>query len=123
MAEYTIDKHGVPGSLSHLPKSKFFANFEKLCKDHGYSIRSCAAKLGIANSSTTRWRKGEMPNVANLNKICEFFNVTVDELLGTDEQPRMMMMDTEDQRIIRAFRKMSDADKNVLMALIAKYED
>ena len=60
----------------------FYDNFIKLCAKKGESPNAVAAKLGLSTGTVTWWKKGRMPREPLLYKIAEYFNVSVDFLLG-----------------------------------------
>lgn len=66
----------------------FFDNFVKLCNSIGKTPSAVVLELGIAKSAVTHWRKRDsLPTQANLLKIADYFDVTVDFLLnGTTEK-------------------------------------
>ena len=55
-------------------------NIRRLCAKHNITFRALERKLDIGNGAIARWSKAS-PSVKNVQKVAEFFNVTVDELL------------------------------------------
>lgn len=55
-------------------------------KEQGYTQVQVAKGIGIAESSYQRLEAGSKPNVVNLYKLAEFFNVSVDYLLGRESE-------------------------------------
>ena len=67
----------------------FYDNFIKLCAKKGESPNAVASKLGLSTGTVTWWKKGRMPREPLLYTIAEYFNVSVDFLLGKDtEKPK-----------------------------------
>lgn len=66
----------------------FFTNFESLCKAKGKSATAIGNELGISKTTISYWRntKGVIPKQDVLVKIANYFNVTVDYLLGTTQK-------------------------------------
>ncbi len=60
----------------------FFENFKKLCTERGTTPTSVAKDLGISTSMTANWKKGGMPRGDTLQKLSDYFGVSVDYLLG-----------------------------------------
>lgn len=58
----------------------FYDNFLKACNSIGKTPSAALAEIGINKSAATRWRKGEMPTVANIHKIADYFGVSPEEL-------------------------------------------
>lgn len=64
----------------------FFDVFKNLCTMHGISPNGAAKALGLSSAIVTKWKKtGAVPKGETLNKIADYFNVSVDYLLGSEE--------------------------------------
>ena len=61
----------------------FWDNFIKLCEQINKSPTAVISELGISRGSVTHWKAGKVPHHATLLKIADYFNVTVDYLLGS----------------------------------------
>jgi hypothetical protein len=61
-------------------------NVKSLCKSRGTSIWKLERKLAIGNGCIVRWANG-LPNSDNLIKVADYFGVSIDYLLGRDENP------------------------------------
>lgn len=60
----------------------FFDQYKALCERDGKTPNGVAKELGIASSSVTQWKHGSVPRPDKLRKICEYFGVTSEYLLG-----------------------------------------
>lgn len=66
----------------------FYTNFVKLCNRKGIAPTAAAVEMGFQRSVATRWSKGVEPRRATLEKVADYFGVTVDYLLnGEKENP------------------------------------
>ena len=63
----------------------FFTIYENLCKERKSNPTAVAKNLGIASSTVNRWRYGATPNGKVLCILSEYFDVSVDYLLGQTE--------------------------------------
>lgn len=62
---------------------KFSEVFNKLCEENNTSYKKIADMLGYSPQAVSKWGRGETePNLDTLNKLSEYFNVSVDFLLG-----------------------------------------
>lgn len=61
----------------------FFQNYVRLCNKAGISPSAAAVEMGIAKPTVSRWKSGSKPNSATLQKIADYFHVSVESL--TDE--------------------------------------
>ena len=65
----------------------FYDQFKLLCENKGVSCNKAALDMGLSNATPTKWKKsGATPSGGTLNKIADYFGVTVDYLLGNTEQ-------------------------------------
>ena len=55
----------------------------KLCADRGISIRALELELKMGNGTIKGWEKTN-PRVDLLKKVCDFFGVTLDEMMKED---------------------------------------
>lgn len=60
----------------------FFTNFNKLMKETKLSIKKTLENLQMSEHNYYRWRDGQIPKTVNLVEIAEYFNVSVDYLIG-----------------------------------------
>lgn len=62
----------------------FLQNIEKLAASRNMSLSGVASALGMSNNAATKWRNGAIPTSKNLQKIADFFGVTIGDLLKDD---------------------------------------
>lgn len=66
----------------------FLDNFEKLCKEKGISPTGAVVEIGFSNATYSNWKKrGSTPQGKNLQKIADYFGVTVNDLLADNIEP------------------------------------
>lgn len=63
----------------------FWENFFKLCEEKNTKPLRVVKEIGISAGSITKWKNGTMPGGQSLNKIAEYFGVSVDYLLGKEK--------------------------------------
>lgn len=65
----------------------FYDLYDELCKAKGVSATKAAMDMGLSKSHPTAWKKrGLTPKGDTLNKIADYFGVSVDYLLGKEEK-------------------------------------
>ena len=63
----------------------FWDKFVELCIKHNTKPNPVAKELGISSGAVTKWKKeGSQPNSTTLKKIADYFGVSVEYLLGKD---------------------------------------
>lgn len=62
----------------------FYDIFLQLCAEKGIKPTPAALDIGVSSSAVVKWRKGATPSGETLQKIAEYFDVSVDDLLNED---------------------------------------
>lgn len=65
----------------------FWERFNTLCFENNTKPNPVAKELGISSGIITKWKNGSLPNSDTLLKIADYFNVSVDYLLGRSDHP------------------------------------
>ncbi len=79
---------------------------ESLAKDRGVSVSTMLSELGMnKNALFTMKNSGYLPRIENLTKFADYFNVTVDFLLGrpssgNKEVEMILSLSKEDKEFI-----------------------
>lgn len=60
----------------------FWNNFVALCDQHETKPNPAAAEMGFSSAVVTKWKNGTVPRGKTLQKIADYFNVTVNDLLS-----------------------------------------
>ena len=60
----------------------FYENFDALSKKIGKSKSEVARDIGLDPKSCTGWKNGAIPRNSTLRKLADYFDVTVEELMG-----------------------------------------
>lgn len=65
-----------------------YNNILALCKQRGISITRLSVDIGVGNSAPTKWKRGALPRMDTLEKIADYFGVSVAFLLDShDDAP------------------------------------
>ena len=67
----------------------FYDRVDKLCHDRGIKITRLARDLQLGSGAPNRWQKGSVPHSATLQKIADYFDVSVDYLISDTPAPVM----------------------------------
>ena len=79
--------------------------FERLLAEHGITAYKVAKATGITTATLTSWKKGRYtPKQEKLQKIADYFGVTVEYLMTGKEEPKEKApeLTTKDERDITA---------------------
>lgn len=66
--------------------SKFYPRYESLLKKNNISHYALSREIGINNSSLLFWKRGKTPKMDSLIKIAEYFDVSIDYLVGRSDR-------------------------------------
>lgn len=86
-----------------------FERIKKLANNQGKGVSKVALELGFSENLFYRWKNSE-PKARDLEKVADYFDVSVDYLLGRTDDPHFnpATVDEEDdyeQELIMMFRK------------------
>lgn len=65
----------------------FWQRFYDLCINAGSKPNPIGKEIGISSATITQWKQGTIPTGDSLAKIADFFNCSVDYLLGRTDNP------------------------------------
>lgn len=100
----------------------FWETFEFLCQQHGSTPTAISQEIGFSNATATKWKKGSIPNGETLQKIADYFDVSVDYLLGKEKKPSAPegteSMGENEKRLFAIWDKIPEEQKPELLNLI-----
>lgn len=101
----------------------FWENFVKLCTAHNTKPNPVAKELGFSSGSVTDWKNGKVPRPTTIQKIADYFGVTVDYLLGNEEKekalpsPAQSLNETEAE-LVKAFRSAAPETQDAVLRVL-----
>ena len=106
----------------------FSDNFVKLCAENGVHPTTVAEILGYSRTTGSKWINGSIPRKITLQRIADYFGVTVDALLSdeTKKAPtKISERQVEDEKkltmLVSLFERLSPEDQNdVIFELLQK---
>ena len=96
----------------------FYTNYVNLCKKQGMSASGVANKLGFTNASVHGWKNGSVPKRENLEKIAEYFGVTVGDLLD-ESQEQEQKQEVKFSDFMKVYELLSDDRKKMVCDYMA----
>ncbi len=118
--------------------SKFPSILKDLRNDNGYNQTKLADFLGVTYFTIGKWENGKAePNLDTLNKLADFFDVSVDYLIGREndlgikkysaEHNNRAALSEDESELLKNFRKLGPfARESIIIqvnALAEKNED
>ena len=92
----------------------FYFRYVDLCNKINKSPSAVAEELGFKRSSVTRWANNSVPRQATLQKIADYFGVTVEYLKSEETKNAPMPNDIGEENILRMYRSLSTEEKGAL---------
>jgi len=92
----------------------FSKKLQELRKNKSLSQPELAKELGVSDRSISLWERGiSMPNTETTIKIADYFEVTIDCLLGRNDKYK----DLNIISLQRAYEKLDSGDKKKMMEI------
>lgn len=98
-----------------------YQRIKDLCAEKGITIAKLESDLGFGNSSIKKWERISSPSVDKIELIANYFNVSVDYLLGRTDIKNSASEILGDDDVIsfqRARQKMSGKDRERMMQML-----
>lgn len=98
----------------------FFDVYFDLCESKQKTPNGVAKELGFASASVTQWKHGSIPRPAALQKIADYFGVSVHYLLGAKEKsptPNGVELDEETIQLKEIWYSADQEERAVLLAM------
>nr|DAQ81271.1 MAG TPA: Repressor protein CI [Caudoviricetes sp.] len=93
----------------------FYNKYIRLCTEKGISPSAAAIEIGIRKSNVTYWKSNRNnPSDATLQKIADYFGVTVEYLKSEETKNAPMPNDIGEENILRMYRSLSTEEKGAL---------
>lgn len=73
----------------------FIEKLEETLKLKHLTMNKLAKGINFSQSATSQWKKGRMPQIDVLKKICEYLNVSADYLLDLNIEAPPILTDQE----------------------------
>ena len=97
----------------------FYDSYIIWCEKKGVSPTKAALDIGLSCAAPTKRKKsGSTPSGDTMNRLANYFGITVDELLGKEKQPTEGELSDEEKVMLDLFRQAGDdARRLALLAL------
>lgn len=96
----------------------FKDNFERLLQTHNVKAYAVAKATGISQGLLSEYKSGKKePSIPNLQKLADYFDVTVDDLLG-EENVKAAAPEGSGQyeEFARIFKELTPENQNKIIA-------
>ncbi len=91
---------------------------KKLCATKGISPTKLCTEITGSRGNLPTWKKGNI-NPVSLTKIADYFDVSVDYLLGRTSIPNLklnkIVLSSDQQRLLQMYNLLSDIEKGEIL--------
>ena len=85
----------------------------------GWTEYQLAEKSGLPQSTISSWfRKGMMPTIPSLEKICNAFGVTISQLFAREDE--LVALTPAQRRLLESWSRLDDEQQAAVFQLIEK---
>lgn len=100
----------------------FIEKVEEELKKKQITMNKLAKEIGYSQSATSQWKKGRMPQIDVLQKICNYLNVSADYLLDLDTGQPPNILTAEEEELLNNYRSTKDnTDKQIILQLSKQF--
>ena len=114
----------------------FYDNYIRLCNSVNKTPSAVAMEMGISKTSVNRWKNGSYPTDATMQKIANYFGITVEELSRSKITENTALLDGvagkketptpnngsereySDQELTEAFMRADEATREAIRLLL-----
>jgi len=94
----------------------FWDRFYSLCIANGTTPNAVCKAIDLSNAVATYWKNGTMPKGDVLINIADYFNCSVDYLLGRTDDPKAITQNNNSGNIVNG----NDGDNSPLIASMSE---
>ncbi len=99
----------------------FFTNYCKLCKEKNMTPTGVAVELGISRGTVSAWKnKDRLPQASQLQKIADYFGVTVDALLSENGEGKNSSGTWQDEELMEYLEGLKEREDMRILFSLAK---
>ena len=103
-----------------MEKHRFGTFLCLLRKEKGLTQRELAEELGVTDKAVSRWEKGKnYPDIEIVQRIAEFFDVSINELLQGERIPEEYMKAASDRNLVVAHKRIRREQRKYTVAIAA----
>ena len=101
--------------------SMIYTRIKELCVEKHITINRLESELGMSPASISKWRHSVSPTVEKLLKVANYFEVSLDYLVGlsnVQSSAEKILKDQDAVTLQRVSEKLSDRDRVRMMQLL-----
>ena len=103
----------------------FAEKFKKFIEEYNVSISAISKAVGIPQTTMSNWvNRGSKPNIEDVVKICDYFSISIDYLLGRESEDSIIVINedkkytSDEKELIKMYRKLENKKKETVIEFI-----
>ncbi len=121
VSNHTVKAEIHIGEVKNTDYTCFRKNLKRLMSSRGFTMNALGSEVGITAAAISRYLSGNRtPELQYVVRIAEYFNVSVDWLLGLNGD-KFEVMPKEIQDIAYLYTVAAPDDRRVVQAVLRKY--
>jgi transcriptional regulator with XRE-family HTH domain len=94
--------------------------FNELLSEKNLSYTALAKELNIPQTTISNWlNRGSKPNIEDLIKICDYFNISLDYIIGRESKDNVIIVnDKQKSQIEELYEKLDRQNKIMVLGYI-----
>ena len=103
----------------------FAEKFKKFIEEYNVSISAISKAVGIPQTTMSNWiNRGSKPNIEDVAKICDYFSVSIDYLLGRESEESIIVINEDkkytpdEKELIEMYRKLGSKKKETVLEFV-----
>ena len=94
-----------------------------LCQQQGITVAELERRIGLSNGQITKWRR-QVPGINKVQLVADYFDVSVDYLLGREKDEYSGEQEDEEIRIMhRGVKNMTKEDREKALKMFETFVD
>lgn len=95
-----------------------FERIKNLCVENGVSIAKLERELGFPRSSIRKWNSSS-PSIDKVQKVVQYFGVSIDYLYGNTDNPKEMLgLSDEEREFLDTYVNAKKSDKETVRDML-----
>lgn len=116
---YILQNERSTTVLNQNPEHFVLKQIKDLCKQRNWSLYRLAIESSLPYSTLNNlFRRGNVPSISTLCKICEAFGISLSEFFS-DDNDALAALNPEQQNLISCWNQLSREDRKLVKTYIA----
>lgn len=101
--------------------SIIYSRIRELCADNGVTINKLETEMGMSAGSISKWKHSVSPTIDKISKIANYFNVSIDYMVGASairSTADTLVGDPDYISLQRARERMTERDRSRMMGIL-----